>query len=218
MEEVLQKFSEALIKGNESLVRVITQSCLDHGMKPKLILEKGLIAGMEIIGERFKKDEIFLPEVMIAARAMNAGLSILDPILSRNEVELKGKIVLGTVRGDLHDVGKNLVSMMFRGAGFKVIDLGIDVPEEGFLKAIEKHHPDILGLSALLTMTLPMMKNTIEVIKQANLRKDVIIMVGGAPVTQRFAQEIEADGYAPDAASAVDKSKELMKAKGKSKI
>jgi 5-methyltetrahydrofolate--homocysteine methyltransferase len=151
---------------------------------------------------------------MIAARAMNGGLEILDPILSKSNIEPRGKIVLGTVQGDLHDVGKNLVSMMFRGAGFKVIDLGIDVSHEKFIKAVKENHPDILGLSALLTMTLPMMKTTIEAVDTCGLKDEVIIMVGGAPVTQGLADEIGAHGYASDAVTAVEKAIELMAAKG----
>jgi 5-methyltetrahydrofolate--homocysteine methyltransferase len=215
MENILERISEAIIKGNQSAVKELIQSCLNQGMKPEYIMEQGLIVGMNIIGERFKRNEIFLPEVMIAARAMNTGLSILDPILSGGWRETKGKMVLGTVHGDLHDVGKNIVSIMFRGAGFKVIDIGVDVPEERFVDSVKEHHPDILGLSALLTMTLPMMKMTIGAIKKANLRKDLIIMVGGAPVTQEFAEQIGADGYAPDAGSALGEAKELMKSRCK---
>lgn len=215
MEEVIQKLSEALVNGDRVLVAELTRSCLEKGMPPELILDQGLIAAMNLIAERFKKDEIFLPEVMIAARAMQAALDILEPLLSSSENRSKGKIVLGTVRGDLHDIGKNIVSIMFRGAGFKVIDLGIDVSEERFAESVKEYHPDILGLSALLTMTLPMMKRTIEFIQQEGLRKNLIIMVGGAPVTERFAGEIGADGYAPNAASAVDKAKELLQGEGK---
>ena len=210
MEQMLRGIKEALIKGDVARIRELIQSCLHQGINPQLVLEQGLITGMDVIGERFKKDEIYLPEVMIAARAMNAGLEVLEPILSRGEVEFKGKIVLGTVRGDLHDVGKNLVSMIFRGAGFRVIDLGIDIPEERFVRAVEENRADILGLSALLTMTLPMMKTTIDTIEEAGLRESVIIMVGGAPVTQRFADEIGANGYAPDAVTAVERARELM--------
>jgi 5-methyltetrahydrofolate--homocysteine methyltransferase len=210
MEQMLRGIKEALIKGNVTRIKELIQSCLHQGINPQLVLEQGLIRGMDVIGERFKKDEIYLPEVMIAARAMNAGLEVLEPILSRGEVEFKGKIVLGTVRGDLHDVGKNLVSMIFRGAGFQVLDLGIDVPEETFVHAVEENRADILGLSALLTMTLPTMKTTIDTIEEAGLRESVIIMVGGAPVTQRFADEIGANGYAPDAVTAVERARELM--------
>ncbi len=214
MEQRLKDISEALIKGQAPLVKELVQTCLSNGVAPQEILSEGLIAGMNVIGKRFKKDEIFLPEVMIAARAMHAGLDILDPILSKGNVQPRGIVVLGTVRGDLHDIGKNLVSIMFRGAGFKVIDLGIDVPDENFVKAVKENHPDILALSALLTMTLPMMKTTIEAVDAAGLKDEVAIMVGGAPVTQGFADQIGAQGYAPDAATAVDKAFELMAATG----
>ncbi len=214
MDQKLKDISEALIKGQAPLVKELVNDCVAHGLDTEVILNEGLIAGMNVIGKRFKKDEIFLPEVMIAARAMHAGLDILDPILSKGNVQPRGVIVLGTVRGDLHDIGKNLVSIMFRGAGFKVIDLGIDVPDEDFVKAVKENHPDILALSALLTMTLPMMKTTIEAVEGAGLKDEVVIMVGGAPVTQKFADQIGAHGYAPDAATAVDKAFELMAATG----
>ena len=214
MDQKLKDMSEGLIKGQAPLVKELVQICLSNGVAPQEILSEGLIAGMNVIGKRFKKDEIFLPEVMIAARAMHAGLDILDPILSKGNVQPRGIVVLGTVRGDLHDIGKNLVSIMFRGAGFKVIDLGIDVPDENFVKAVKENHPDILALSALLTMTLPMMKTTIEVVEAAGLQDKVAIMVGGAPVTQGFADQIGAHAYAPDAATALDKAFELMAAMG----
>jgi 5-methyltetrahydrofolate--homocysteine methyltransferase len=165
---------------------------------------------MEVVGRKFKNDEMYMPEVMIAARAMNAGLELLDPILGQSDAAFRGEIILGTVRGDLHDVGKNMVSMMFRGAGFRVEDLGIDVAEERFVRAVQDRNPDILGLSALLSTTVPALKSTVDAFEEADLRESVIIMVGGAPVTQALADEIGADGYAADAASAVDKALELM--------
>jgi 5-methyltetrahydrofolate--homocysteine methyltransferase len=148
------------------------------GIIPEVILTKGLVSGMEIIADRFKKDEIFLPEVLIAARAMNTGLSVLPPSLIKERGKLKGKIVLGTVRGDLHDVGKNIVSLIFRGAGFEVFDLGIDVSKEKFVQAVKEYHPHVVGISALLTMTLPMMKETIEFMEHSKIRESIIIMVG----------------------------------------
>jgi 5-methyltetrahydrofolate--homocysteine methyltransferase len=215
MDGKLIELSEAVIKGNHRLAPELVQWCLDQGMAPEVILENGLIAGMSIMGGRFRRDEVFMPEVLVAARAMNAGLAVLDPLLSSTGVKPKGKLVLGTVRGDLHDVGKNIVSIMFRGAGFHVIDLGIDVPEERFVNAVEEHRPDLLGLSALLSLTLPMMRSTIEAVQRANLSEEIIVLVGGAPVTQSFCEEIGADGYAPDASSGVEKAKELMAARGK---
>ena len=210
MEDRLESISAALIKGQAPQVAELIKTCLGDGLEPTTILGQGLIGGMSVIGRRFKADEIFLPEVMIAARAMNAGLEVLDPVLSKTGAKPRGKIELGTVKGDLHDVGKNLVSIMFRGAGFQVIDLGIDVSIENFVQAVNEYQPDILGLSALLTMTLPMMEETLASVKKADLRDEVVIMVGGAPVTQLFADKIGAHGYAADAASAVEKAIELI--------
>ncbi len=209
----VDRIAEALIKGQAPVVKALVQESLNEGIDPEIILNEGLIAGMNVIGKKFKNDEIFLPEVMISARAMHAGLEVLDPVLSNAQVQPRGKLVIGTVRGDLHDIGKNLVSMMFRGAGFEVIDLGIDVPEEKFVEAVRNHEPDILALSALLTMTLPMMKTTIDALEAAGVRNLSLVMVGGAPVTEKFAKEIGADGYAPDAASAVEKALELMRSR-----
>ena len=213
MDQKLKDMSEALIKGQAPLVKELVQICLSNGVAPQEILSEGLIAGMNVIGKRFKKDEIFLPEVMIAARAMHAGLDILDPVLSESNIEPRGKIVLGTVRGDLHDVGKNLVSMMFRGAGFKVIDLGIDVPDENFVDAVQENRPDILGLSALLTTTMPEMQKVIEALEEAGLKDQVKVIVGGAPIDQAFADTIGADGFGKDAVEAVQLARDLMAAK-----
>jgi len=214
MEEVLGIISDSLIKGDASSVEELVTRALGQGLSPKLIMDDGLVAGMAVIGARFKNDEIYLPEVMIAARAMNTGLKVLEPALRDTNAEFKGTLVLGTVRGDLHDVGKNMVSMMFRGSGFEVIDLGIDVAEHTFVEKIREYHPEIVGLSALLSTTLPTMKSTIEAIDEASLREQTIIMVGGAPVTLEFTKAIGADGWAPDAASAVDAAETLLKRKG----
>jgi 5-methyltetrahydrofolate--homocysteine methyltransferase len=213
MEQIFGEIAEALIKGNAPLVEELVKSCLDQGAPPELILEHGLIAGMNVIGVRFKNDEVYMPEVMIAARAMNAGLNILDPVLGQSDVTYRGKVVLGTVQGDLHDVGKNLVSTMFRGGGFEVIDLGVDVAEENFVQAVREHRPDVLCLSALLTMTLPAIGSTISAVEAAGLRPDLVIMVGGAPVTPDFASRVGADGYAPDAAAAVEEAAALLRNK-----
>jgi 5-methyltetrahydrofolate--homocysteine methyltransferase len=215
MEETLRAIMEGVIQGKHLLVRQWVQTCLEKEVPPKRILDEALIPGMMAMGSRFKRDEVFLPEVMVAARAMHAGLDLLDPLLSRSGVAPRGLLLLGTVRGDLHDVGKNIVSMMFRGAGFRVLDLGVDVSEERFAEAVVAHRPDVLGLSALLTMTLPMMRRTMEVLWAKGLRGEVIVMVGGAPVTERLAHEMGADGYAPDAASAVDRARELMARRGR---
>jgi 5-methyltetrahydrofolate--homocysteine methyltransferase len=203
----LKAISEALMKGNAKLVGELVKKAVDEKMKPKDILDKGLIAGMSTIGEKFKKNEVYVPEVLIAARAMHAGLAVLEPVLAKAGVKPVGSFMVGTVKGDLHDIGKNLVAMMVKGAGFKVIDMGIDVSPEKFVEGIKKENPQVLGLSALLTTTMPMMKNTIAAVKAAGLK--VKVMIGGAPVTQAYANEIGADGYAADAASAVDVAKKL---------
>jgi len=211
MDEQLRELSQALMVGQAPRVKELVRECLDRDIAPDVILDKGLVAAMAVIGEKFKNDEIFMPEVMVSARAMNAGLEVLDPVLTAKNVRPKGKILLSTVHGDLHDVGKNIVSIMFRGAGYKVIDLGIDVPHEKLVQGIREHEPDVVAMSALLTLTLPSMKSAIQAIGEAGLREKVIVMVGGAPVTESFAEEIGADGWAPDAASAVEKANELMK-------
>ena len=207
----LSSISEALIKGDANKVKKLAEAALKKGVKPIDIINKGLISGMSVVGEKFKKNEFYVPEVLIAARAMHAGMDMVKPLLSKSEIAAADKVVIGTVKGDLHDIGKNLVSMMLEGGGFKVIDTGIDVSPEKFTQAIKESKAPILALSALLTTTMPSMKDTIQALKKAGLRKDVKVMVGGAPLTQKYADEIGADGYAPDASSAVDKAKELMK-------
>ena len=207
----LSSISEALIKGDANKVKKLAEAALKKGVKPIDIINKGLISGMSVVGEKFKKNEFYVPEVLIAARAMHAGMDMVKPLLSKSEIAAADKVVIGTVKGDLHDIGKNLVSMMLEGGGFKVIDTGIDVSPEKFTQAIKESKAPILALSALLTTTMPAMKDTIQALKKAGLRKDVKVMVGGAPLTQKYADEIGADGYAPDASSAVDKAKELMK-------
>ena len=207
----LKELSEALFRGDVSKVKEITQRALQEKVDPKEILEQGLIKGMDVVGIKFKNNEIFLPEVLLASRAMYGGMELLQPKLIKSGVKAVGKVIIGTAKGDLHDIGKNLVAMMLRGGGFEVIDLGIDVSPEKFLKATQEHQPDIVGISALLTTTMVGMMDIITILKSTGLRDKVKIMVGGAPVTQEFADEIGAEGYAPDAASAVDKAKELLK-------
>jgi 5-methyltetrahydrofolate--homocysteine methyltransferase len=180
------------------------------GIPPGEILDEGLIKGMDVVGEKFKNGEFFIPEVLLAARVMHAGMDILKPALVSSGVEPVGKVVLGTVKGDLHDIGKNLVAMMLEGAGFEVIDLGIDVPPEKFVEAVRNDGACIRAMSALLTTTMTAMKTTLEALQEAGIRDDVMAMIGGAPVTQDYADEIGADGYARDAASAIDKAKKLM--------
>lgn len=208
--DILQRISEELQKGNYTEVPKLVQEALNLNIPPSKILNDGLISGMDIVGEKFKRDELFMPEVLIAAKAMQAGMDILRPKLIEAGANLKGKIILGTVKGDLHDIGKNLVGMMMEGAGFQVIDLGIDVPSEKFVEMVKSEKPDIVGLSALLTTTMPRMKEVIESLIEAGIRERVKVMVGGAPVTEKFAKDIGADGYAPDAASAVEKARSLL--------
>lgn len=205
-----EEFHEALSQGEMDKAKRLTREALERGESAEAILKEGLVRAMERIGVRFKEGEIFIPEVLIAARAMHGGLAVLKPILSRSTGVLGGKVVLGTVKGDLHDIGKNLVGMMMEGGGYEVIDLGIDVPASKFVEAIGSHGPQVVGLSALLTTTMREMKNTLKAIEAAGLRSRVKVIVGGASVTERFANEIGADGYGPDAASAVEVVKSLL--------
>jgi len=206
----LKGLAESIISGNMARAKELTQAAIQEGVDPQKILNEGLIAGMNVVGEKFKKNEFYVPEVLIAARAMHAGMDILKPILSQSGIEPIATVVMGTVKGDLHDIGKNLVVMMLEGAGFKVIDVGVDADPEKFISAIQENNAKLMGMSALLTTTMPSMKTTIEVLKSKGIRDRVKIMVGGAPLTQEYADEIGADGYAPDAASAVDKAKQLL--------
>jgi 5-methyltetrahydrofolate--homocysteine methyltransferase len=210
MTDILQRIASNLYEGEDEEVAELVQQALDQGVEPHEILHGGLITGMDEVGKDFKADILYMPEVLIAARAMHAGMDVLRPLLAESDVTGAGKYLIGTVAGDLHDIGKNLVRMMLEGAGFETVDLGKDVKAEAFVAAVREHQPDILGLSALLTTTMPAMKDTIEALEEAGLRGSVKIMVGGAPVTATFAEEIGADAYAPDAATAVDAARELM--------
>ena len=211
MADILQQIASNLYQGEDQEVAELVQQALDQGMEPHEILHGGLIAGMDEVGKDFKADILYMPEVLIAARAMQAGMDVLRPLLAESDLAGAGKYLIGTVKGDLHDIGKNLVRMMLEGAGFETIDLGKDVSPETFVAAIREHQPQLLGLSALLTTTMPAMKDTIEALEEAGLRDSVKIMVGGAPLTAAFAKEIGADGYAPDAASAVDVARDLAR-------
>ena len=204
-----QGIADALIKGQAPVVKELVQEAVNENVSPEDILLKGLIEGMSVIGARFKNNEVYVPEVLIAARAMHAGMDILKPLLTESGVQPKGVVAMGTVKGDLHDIGKNLVMMMLEGAGFNVVDLGVDVSPEKYIEAI-KNGAQIIGMSALLTTTMPSMKSTIDAINEAGIRDSVKIMVGGAPLTQAFADEIGADGYSPDAASASELALQLM--------
>ncbi|HOB75792.1 MAG TPA: corrinoid protein [Phycisphaerae bacterium] len=202
----------ALIKGKKNDVESKVKEAIEEGVKPETILNDGLIAGMSVVGERFRRNLVYVPEVLISARAMKSGMALLAPHLSAGGVKPIAKVVLGTVKGDLHDIGKNLVAMMLQGGGFEIIDLGTDVPAETFVSAVQQHNATIVGMSALLTTTMPYMANVVKAIRDSGL-KDVRTMIGGAPVTQQFANDIGADGYAPDAASAVEVATRLVPAK-----
>ncbi len=211
MSSTLEQITEQLIKGKANDVKALVQKAIDEKVKPADILNKGLLAGMSIVGERFKKNEVYVPEVLIAARAMKAGTEILKPLLIAAGVKPIGAVVIGTVKGDLHDIGKNLVGMMLEGAGFKVIDAGINVEPEKMIELAKNNNATIIGASALLTTTMTNMKTIVEAVKAAGLSGKIKVMIGGAPVTQAFCDEIGADGYAPDAASAADLAKTLLK-------
>ncbi len=204
----LNVLSEAVIKGDQKTAVEITRQAIGEGMAPATILNDGLIAGMNVIGVRFKANQVYIPEVLIAARAMKMAMEILEPKLVEAGVKPLGKALIGTVQGDLHDIGKNLVAMMLKGAGFEVLDLGVDVSPEKFVTKVKECHPQLVGLSALLTTTMPAMEKVIHALKDAGV--PVKIMIGGAPVTQAYADKIGASGYAADAASAVDLAKSLL--------
>ncbi len=204
-----EKFYNALSEGSMDKVKELTQKALDGGEAPEMVLKGGLIPAMDRIGVKFRNNEIFIPEVLIAARAMHAGLGVLKPILAKSPTSTTTKVVIGTVKGDLHDIGKNLVGMMLEGAGFEVVDLGIDVPPEKFIQGAKENGAQIIGMSALLTTTMMQMQTTVQKVKAEGLKIKTVI--GGAPVTAEFAKQIGADGYAPDAASAVSTIKEVLK-------
>ena len=206
----LELIMKALIKGQASRVKTLTELAIENGIDPRTILEKALMPGMQKIGSQFRDGNIYISDVLIASRAMHAGLHVMKPFLSNPQQSSIGKVVIGTVAGDLHDIGKNLIVMMFRGAGFEVVDLGIDVQPEDFAQAIIDHQPDILALSAMLTTTLGMMSETIKELHRQNLRNKVRIIIGGSPATQEFARSIDADGFAVDVMNAVDLAIKLI--------
>lgn len=205
----LSELTDAIAAGKRNDAVRLTQELLNAGTNPSSIVEQGLVPGMAIVGEQFKKNEIFVPEMLVAARAMKEALKLLEPLLAAAGIKPKYTVVVGTVQGDLHDIGKNLISMMWRGAGFAVVDLGTNVPPEKYLAAAQEHKAHLVGLSALLTTTMPAMKETVKILKAAGL-PNTKIMVGGAPITQAFADDIGADGYAADAGTAVDIAKKLV--------
>lgn len=210
---ILEEISEFLQKGKRKNVKALIEQALEEGIDPKIILKEGLMSGMSIIGGKFKREEVFVPDVMMAARAMNVGLSILEPKLVEAGNEPIGRVVIGTVQGDLHDIGKNLTAMLLKGAGFEIYDMGVDVSAEVFLEKAEEVNADIIGLSALLSTTMSQMKEVIDLLKEKNLRDKYIVMIGGAPITNEFAEEIGADYYTPDAASAAEVAKKAVESK-----
>jgi corrinoid protein of di/trimethylamine methyltransferase len=206
-----QDLADAIIRGDNIKSKEITQDLVSKNVPAGEILSEGLIAGMDVVGKKFKANEMYIPEVLIAARAMHAAMDVLKPLLTGTEAPKKGTLVIGTVQGDLHDIGKNLVAMMHEGAGFTVVDIGVDVPAEKYVEAAKANKADIVGLSALLTTTMPGMKDTIEALRKDEATRNIKVIVGGAPLTQEYADSIGADGYAPDSSSAVDVSQKLLK-------
>jgi 5-methyltetrahydrofolate--homocysteine methyltransferase len=209
-EELLQQMYDSTLVGNKPEVVDLTNRGLEAGIEPTTMLFESLIPALEEVGARFERGDFFVPEMLIAGRAMSGALEILRPLLADTGAETIGTFLMGTVKGDVHDIGKNLVDIMLEGAGFNVVDLGVQVAPETFIDAIKEHEPDVVGFSAFLTTTMPMFKVNIEAIEKAGLRDDVIIMVGGAPVTQEYADAVGADGYAADAAGATKRAKELL--------
>lgn len=210
---LIEEISEFLQKGRAKNVKALVQQAMDEGMDPKAILNDGLLSGMMIIGEKFKNNEVFVPEVLVAARAMNAGITILEPKLVEIGNKPVGKAIIGTVKGDLHDIGKNLVTMMLKGAGFEVHDIGIDVESQVFIDKAEEIGADVICMSALLTTTMPNMQTVIDMLKEQGLREKYIVMVGGAPVNESFSNQIGADFYTSDAATAAEVAKKAVEAK-----
>ncbi|UCF60721.1 MAG: corrinoid protein [Anaerolineaceae bacterium] len=210
MNEIIKSIYTAVLSGDMTTTQEQVEQAVGSGLTPADILQEGLISAMTEVGRRFEEGEYYVPEMLIAARAMKAGLTILKPLLAASDVQPLGKVILGTVKGDLHDIGKNLVSMMLEGAGFEIIDLGVDVPPDKFVEAVKSGGIDVLGMSALLTTTMPLMKTTIDALVAAQLRDQVKVIVGGAPVTQSYADDIGADGYAPDASRAASLAKSFV--------
>lgn len=208
-----EELSKAVLSGNDDQVISITKSLIDSGTDLLEIINQGLIAGMDIVGARFKRGEMFVPEVLMAARSMSAGLNLVKPLMAESDVPSIGKVLVGTVKGDLHDIGKNLLAMMMEGAGFTVVNLGVDISPEQFVEAAKEHKADMIAMSALLTTTMVSMKDTVELFIEEGLRDKVRIIIGGAPISQEYSDEIGADGFAPDAATACDLAKGLLVAK-----
>ena len=210
MEKVIEQIKDCILNFDRGSINERVQEALDAGIEPQSVLNEGMIAAMAEVGRLFEEGEFFVPEMLVAARTMQTGLAFLKPHLMQAGVKSAGKVALGTIKGDLHDIGKNLVGMILEGAGFEVIDLGVDVPPEKFVEVVQAGDVKIIGLSALLTTTMPNMKSTINALKEAGLRDNVKVMLGGAPLTDAYAAEVEADGYAPDASRAVKLAKSLL--------
>ena len=205
-----EDLSQSIIVGQLDRVKQLTQQAIDSGNDPVEIINQGLIPGMSVVGARFKSGQMYVPEVLMSARAMNAGMEMVKPLILSGDIPSAGKVVIGTVKGDLHDIGKNLVGMMLESAGFTVINVGVDAGPEKFVQAVKDHNPDVVGMSALLTTTMLSMKDTIELLKEEGLRDKVKVMIGGAPISKDFSDEIGADGFAPDAGSATDLCRKLL--------
>lgn len=212
--DILVEISENLQKGKAKIVKELVGQAVEQGIPAKEVLEKGLLAGMDVVGEKFKNNEVFVPEVLVAARAMNMGASVLKPLLADGEQTSAGKVCIGTVKGDLHDIGKNLVKMMMEGKGLEVVDLGTDVSPETYVETAVNQNCQIICCSTLLTTTMPVMGEVVKAAEKAGIRDKVKIMIGGAPVTEAFCEQIGADKYTPDAASAADAAVELCRAAG----
>jgi 5-methyltetrahydrofolate--homocysteine methyltransferase len=208
----LQELTDAVIAGNAPVAKSLTEAALEAHVDPATIVNDVLTAAMGVVGARFGRGEIYVPEMLLSARAMQTALAILEPLLAQSDIVSRGVVVIGTVKGDVHDIGKNIVAIMLKGSGFTVHDLGVDVPPERFVDAVQEHHPDILGLSALLTTTMPGMRSVMEALSAAGVRDQVKVMVGGAPVTEGFAESIGADGYGRDAGAAAERAKVLVAA------
>lgn len=205
-----QELSDVVIKGDIQKVKEVTQKLIDGGSDPLAIINEGLIPGINEVGVRFKEGELFVPEMMRAAQAMKGGVELVKPMMAAENIPTAGKVVIGTVKGDLHDIGKNLVIMMLESSGFNVVDLGVDVPVDRFVQAVKDHSPQVVGMSALLTTTMPVMKGVIDALEKENLRGGVKVLIGGAPVSPEYADEIGADGFAPDAVVATDMCKQVL--------
>lgn len=202
--------AQIVINGDFAGAKSQTQKMIDNGVDPLEIINQGLMAGMNVVGVRFKAGDMFVPEVMMSARAMSTGIELVKPLIADKDMPSAGKVLIGTVKGDLHDIGKKLVVMMMESAGFEIVDLGVDIDPAAFVKAVKEHNPQVIGMSALLTTTMLSMKDTIDALKKAGLRDSVKIIIGGAPITQSFADQIGADGYAPDAAAATELCRRLI--------